>query len=133
MLYDNYKCKCISSSSSSSSGGGGGGGGGGGKVKSLYFNWAHWGSRGVVPRILDLDIRWSWVVIFTPRPLYPEGRSPLYLLDRRLGGPLSRSGRGGEEKNSQPLPGLELPIIQPRTKDVRYERMKIVTLTVPGH
>jgi len=28
-------------------------------------------------------------------------------LDRRLGGPQSRSGRGGEEKNSQPLPGIE--------------------------
>jgi hypothetical protein len=24
-------------------------------------------------------------------------------LDRRLGGPQSRSGRGGEEKNSQPI------------------------------
>jgi len=28
-------------------------------------------------------------------------------LDRRLGGPQSRSGRGGEEKNSQPPPGKE--------------------------
>jgi hypothetical protein len=28
-------------------------------------------------------------------------------LDRRLGGPHSRSGRGGEEKNSQPPPGIE--------------------------
>jgi len=27
--------------------------------------------------------------------------------------PQSRSGRGGEEKNSQPLSGLEPPIIQP--------------------
>jgi hypothetical protein len=34
-------------------------------------------------------------------------------LDRRLHGPQSRSGGGGEEKNSQPLPGLELPINQP--------------------
>jgi hypothetical protein len=34
-------------------------------------------------------------------------------LDRRLGGAQSRSGSGGEEKNSQPLPGLEPPIIQP--------------------
>jgi hypothetical protein len=34
-------------------------------------------------------------------------------LNRRLGGPKSRSGRGGEEKNSQPLPGLEPSIIQP--------------------
>jgi hypothetical protein len=37
-------------------------------------------------------------------------------LDRRLGGPQSRSGRGDEEKNSQPLPGLEAPIIQPATQ-----------------
>jgi hypothetical protein len=36
-----------------------------------------------------------------------------YPLDRRLGEPQSRSGHGGEDKNSQPLPGLEPPIIQP--------------------
>jgi hypothetical protein len=36
-----------------------------------------------------------------------------YPLDRRLGGPQSWSGCGGEEKNTQPLPGLEPPIIQP--------------------
>jgi hypothetical protein len=47
------------------------------------------------------------VVSFTPRPLYPQGKSPWYSLDRRLGGPQSRSGRGGEEKNSQPSPGFE--------------------------
>jgi hypothetical protein len=34
-------------------------------------------------------------------------------MDGRLGGPQSRSERGGDEKNSQPLPGLEPPIIQP--------------------
>jgi hypothetical protein len=33
-------------------------------------------------------------------------------LDGRLGGPQSRSGHGGEEKNSQPPPGIE-----PRTSD----------------
>jgi hypothetical protein len=48
-----------------------------------------------------------------PRSLYPQGKSPSYLLDRLLGGPQSRSGRGGEEKNSQPLPELETPTIQP--------------------
>jgi hypothetical protein len=32
---------------------------------------------------------------------------PRYPLDRRLGGPQSCSGRGGEEKNSQPPPGIE--------------------------
>jgi len=34
-------------------------------------------------------------------------------MDKRLGGPQSRSGLGGVEKNSQPLLGLEPPIIQP--------------------
>jgi hypothetical protein len=42
------------------------------------------------------------VVNFTTLPLNPQGKSPWYPLDRRLGGPQSRSGRGGEEKNSQP-------------------------------
>jgi hypothetical protein len=37
-----------------------------------------------------------WVVSFTPRPLYPEGKSPQYPLD----GNQSRSGRGGQEKKS---------------------------------
>jgi hypothetical protein len=36
-----------------------------------------------------------------------QGKSPLYPLDRRLGGPQSRTGRGGEEKNSQIPPGIE--------------------------
>jgi hypothetical protein len=37
----------------------------------------------------------------------PPGKEPRYPLDRRLGGPQSRSGRGGEEKNSQSPPGIE--------------------------
>jgi hypothetical protein len=45
-------------------------------------------------------------------PLYPQGRSLWYPLGRRLGGLQSRSW-WGDEKNSQPLPGLEPPIIQP--------------------
>jgi hypothetical protein len=37
----------------------------------------------------------------------PQGKSPWYALDRRLGGSQNRSGRGGEEKNSQSPPGIE--------------------------
>jgi hypothetical protein len=37
----------------------------------------------------------------------PPGKKPLVPIDGRLGGPQSRSGRGGEEKNSQPPPGIE--------------------------
>jgi hypothetical protein len=55
----------------------------------------------------------GWVVSFTPRLLYPQGKSLWYPLDRRLGGPQSRSGRGGKEKNSQPVPGFEPPLIHP--------------------
>jgi hypothetical protein len=53
------------------------------------------------------------VISFTPRPFCLQGNSPWYPLDRRLGGPQSRSGRGGEEKSSQPLLGLKPPIVQP--------------------
>jgi hypothetical protein len=65
---------------------------------------AYWGSGGT---------RWRWVVSFTPRSLYPQGKSPWYPSDRRLGGPQSRTGRGSEEKNFWPLPGIEPPIIEP--------------------
>jgi hypothetical protein len=74
------------------------------KVKlSLFLTKHHamktyWGSGGIVPRILDLGTRWrEWSA---SRPLYPPAKSLRCPLDRRLGGPQSRSGRGGEEKNS---------------------------------
>jgi hypothetical protein len=67
----------------------------------------YWESRGMDPLILDLGTRRRWVVSVTPRPLYPQGKSPWCPLDRRLGGHQSRSGHGGEEKNSQPQPGIE--------------------------
>jgi hypothetical protein len=67
----------------------------------------YWCKGGTVPRILDLGTRWGWVVSFMPPLLYPQGKSPRYPLDRRLGGPQSRSGRGGEEINSQPPPAIE--------------------------
>jgi hypothetical protein len=78
----------------------------------LCFNWTprHEGVLGsgvIAPLILGLVTRWRWVVSSTPRPLYPQGKSFWYPLDRRLSGSQSRSGRGGEEKNSQPPPGIE--------------------------
>jgi hypothetical protein len=48
-----------------------------------------------------------------PGRFIPQGKSPLYSLDRRLDGPQSQSGRGSEDKNSQPLSGLGFAIIQP--------------------
>jgi len=40
------------------------------------------------------------VVSFMSWPLYSQEKSPWYPLDRRLGGPQSPSGCGGEEKKS---------------------------------
>jgi len=39
--------------------------------------------------------------------LFPQGKNLWYPLERRLGVNQSRSGRGGEEKNAQPPPGIE--------------------------
>jgi hypothetical protein len=91
------------------------------KVKlSLCYKWAPHhkgvlGEWGIATCIFNLSTRRWWFVSFTPWPLYYQVKSPWYPLDRRLGGPQSWSRRGGEEKNSQPLPGLEPPIIQPRS------------------
>jgi hypothetical protein len=49
------------------------------------------------------------VVSFTPRPVYPRGKSPRYPLDRRLSGSQSRSGHCREEETpfpcGEPKPG----------------------------
>jgi hypothetical protein len=42
------------------------------------------------------------MVSFTPRQLYPRGKSAQYPVDRRLSGSQSWSGRCGEDKNSCP-------------------------------
>jgi hypothetical protein len=77
---------------------------------SLCFNWAPrhegvLGSGGIALCILDLGTKWRLVVSAMPQPLYPQGMSPWYPLDKRLSGSQSQSGCSGEEKNSQPLPG----------------------------
>jgi hypothetical protein len=50
------------------------------------------GSGFTDPSLLDLGTSLRRVFSFTPWPLYPWGKSPRYPLDRRLGGPQSRSG-----------------------------------------
>jgi hypothetical protein len=65
---------------------------------------AYWGVEVCLHSFFDLGTGWRWVVGFTPRPLYPRRGGPL---DGRLGGPQSCSGHGGEERGSQPPPGIE--------------------------
>jgi hypothetical protein len=88
------------------------------------------GNGGIAPRILDLGTWWRWVVSFTPRPLYRQERTPWYPLDRRLGGSQYQSGRGGEEKNSQLLPGIEPPFIQPVAQRYTAELSRLLVAYV---
>jgi hypothetical protein len=61
----------------------------------------------MAPRIPDLGTNGGEWSASRPGRLTPQKKSPWYPLDRRLGGLQSRSGRGGEEKNPQPPPGIE--------------------------
>jgi hypothetical protein len=45
---------------------------------------AYWGMEVYLHAFFDLGCRWKYVDSFTPRPLYPQGKSPFYQLDRRL-------------------------------------------------
>jgi hypothetical protein len=69
----------------------------------------YWAESRHTSHTLGPGTRWRWVVSLTPRPLYPQGKSTCYPLNRRVSGGQSRSGRGGEEKNFQTMPGIEQP------------------------
>jgi hypothetical protein len=73
----------------------------------------YWGGV-IAPWILDLGTRRRWVVASRPSHFTVGGESPTYQLDRRLGGTQSRSGRGGEERNSRLCreSNLRIPIVQ---------------------
>jgi hypothetical protein len=87
-----------------------------GKVKvnlSLCFSWApchegvlgEWSYSSTHSLTSALDVG-EWSASY-PGRFTPRETVPCYLLDRRLSRPQSRSGHGGEEKNSQPPPGIE--------------------------
>jgi hypothetical protein len=57
----------------------------------------------------------------------PQGESPRYPLHKRLGGPQSRSGRDGEEKNSH-----SPPVIEHRSSDHPARSQSLYRLSYPG-
>jgi hypothetical protein len=70
-----------------------------------YVEWIH------IP--LDLGTSWRRVVSFTPRPLYPRGKSARYPLDRRV--------VGWTPEPFWTLPGLELrPLGRPARSQSLY-------------
>jgi hypothetical protein len=67
--------------------------------------------------------------LHAPAALSP-GKSPWYPLDRRLGWPQSRSGRGDEEKNSQTQPGHEPLIVQPVAQCCTTELSRLLVVII---
>jgi hypothetical protein len=81
-----------------------------------------WGNGGIAPPFPTSALDGGEWPSFTPRPLYPRGKSPRYPLDRRLGGPQSRSGCCGVERNLLPLPESNSgrPVRSPSLYRLRY-------------
>jgi hypothetical protein len=78
----------------------------------LSKQWRHVGGCRVTtpPNLTSaLDVG-EWLVSRPGR--FTPWKAPQYLLNRRLGGPQSRYGPFGEEKNIFTLPGLESRIVQ---------------------
>jgi len=53
--------------------------------------------------ILNFGIKLSWVVSFTFRSLYTQGKSPRYSLGKKLVGSQRRSGRSRREEKKNPF------------------------------
>jgi hypothetical protein len=72
-----------------------------GEIVCEHIMETYRGSKGIAPLILDLNMRWRWVVSFTRRPLYPR-----YSLNRRLC--VSPGRYAGYAEKLFFLPGIEL-------------------------
>jgi hypothetical protein len=92
-------------------------------VEGLLGKWRYSSTHSLTSALDGDEWSASRAGRFTPRE-----RDPWYPLDTRLGRPQSRSGRGGEEKISQPLPGLEPPIIQPVAQRYTTELLRLLAL-----
>jgi hypothetical protein len=79
---------------------------------------------------LTFGTSWWWVVSFTPRPLYPRGKSPLYPLDRNQ----SQSGWHVEKRKFLTLPGLKLrPLGHPACSQSLYRLSYPGSLVIEAH
>jgi len=69
---------------------------------------AYWGNGRKAPHIRDFGTGWKWVVSFTPRPLYSQGKSLRWQLDRKLGVEVKRKIPSPRRKSNP-----RTPITQP--------------------
>lgn len=62
--------------------------------------------------LILLGTRYASLLSFMHKPLYPQGRTPRYQVNRVLGEPHSWSGCFGAQTNFLYLPGIELRILR---------------------
>ena len=67
------------------------------KLQSVHAIMAYKGITGIAPLILNFRARWGELSTSRSGRCTP-GKEPRYPLNRRVGGPQSRSGRLGEER-----------------------------------
>jgi hypothetical protein len=85
-----------------------------------HYEYA-WRSGNTAPCILNLGSGCMWMVSFTYRPSNAWGTTPRYPLDRKLGGPQSRSGHsGGEETKILAAAGERTPVTQPVAQSLHW-------------
>jgi hypothetical protein len=82
--------------------------------------------------VLDLGNRWTWVVSFTPLPIYPRGMGTRYPLDRRLGWYQYRSGKSCNARNRnqivQPVVCRNTDRAIPTSHSIKYHFLNISSL-----
>ena len=70
-----------------------------------------WRSGAIVPLVLDIDTRWSYMVSFTSRSFYVRGKSQRKSFHRKLDGSLTLFGRGGWGKHLLTIQGIDAQIV----------------------
>jgi len=86
--------------------------------------------KGIAPVILNIRTKWRWVVNFMPC-CFTSRKTPIYPLNRRLGGPQSWSGCFWEEKFLLPWLRLEPQTIQPVAQSLYRLYSSSYILTMP--
>jgi hypothetical protein len=69
----------------------------------------------------DLGTIWRSLLSLIPRPLYSQGNICHYLLDSRLSGPRSQSGRGKENILDSQVSNSDPSVVEPAA--IRYTKL----------
>jgi hypothetical protein len=76
-----------------------------------------WGSGDIAPLIRNLGTRWGWVVSFTRRPLYPQGKASVtHLIGDWVGRRVDVDAMA--KRKIAAFLGSRTPVVQPVAKTI---------------